>query len=348
MPRQCGRQSGESASARGSRREKILRKSESQLARRGVSVQGGDEDALSGGADEAEDQPVDDRDPEAHDQADHTTEEEPQEGREERREREQHDDPAEREVSARRLAPCLSQQRSASLHRSPRSDLLEDQDRDDEVRDDSPGRAEGSRDDPSQETESLGDRAQDEADRRGHQSPSGDAPDVLSRDLQAVGDRRVAAVQSNHGGAHHGGVEVDRDEERDEVDDREAQVEQPESEHIRGSGEEEDRDEERDPDGTGDQEREEREEDQPLLLAKDAEADLRELPTDPQTLEESRLARCRRIRPGRDGRRGSPHGNRSLMPPLHLNPPAESPPGEPGRGGEGARRVTLRPGASTA
>src|SRR5438093_3426071 len=104
MPRQCGRRSGESASARVSRREKIFRKSESKLARRGVSVQGGDEDALSGGADEAEDQPVDDRDPETHNQTNHTSEEEPQEGREERREREQHDDPAEREVSARGLA----------------------------------------------------------------------------------------------------------------------------------------------------------------------------------------------------------------------------------------------------
>src|SRR5207247_11234728 len=95
MPRQCGRQSGESASARGSRREKILRKSESQLARRGVSVQGGDEDALSGGADEAEDQPIDDRDPEAHDQADHTTEEEPQDGSETRRERDEAQGPGE-------------------------------------------------------------------------------------------------------------------------------------------------------------------------------------------------------------------------------------------------------------
>src|SRR5437667_12446784 len=115
MPRQCGRQSGESASARGSRREKILRKSESQLARRGVSVEGGDEDALSGAADEAEDQAIDDRDPEADDQADHTTEEEPQEGPEKRREREQHDDAAEREVSGRRLAPRLPTRRAPSL-----------------------------------------------------------------------------------------------------------------------------------------------------------------------------------------------------------------------------------------
>src|SRR5206468_7372855 len=151
----------------------------SQLARRGVSIQGGDEDALSGGADEAEDQPVDDRNPEAHDQADHTTEEEPQEGREERREREQRDDPAEREVSARRLAPCLSQQRSASLHRSPRPDLLEDQDRDDEAGDDAPRRAQRPRNDPPEETESLGDRAHDAADRRASQSPHGDALDAL-------------------------------------------------------------------------------------------------------------------------------------------------------------------------
>src|SRR2546428_668771 len=97
--------------------------------------------ALSGGADEAEDQPVDDRDPEPHDQADHATEEESKEGREKRREREQHDDPAEREVSARGFAPCLAQERSASLHRRPRPNLLEDQHRDDEVRDDAPRRA---------------------------------------------------------------------------------------------------------------------------------------------------------------------------------------------------------------
>src|SRR5437667_12696855 len=139
--RLCGRRSGESTGARVARREKVLRKSESQLPCRSVSVQGGDEDALSGGPDEAEDEPVDDRDPEAHNQTNHTSEEEPQEGREERREREQHNDPAEREVSARGLAPRLPQQRSASLHRSPRPDFLEDQDRDDEVRDDAPGRA---------------------------------------------------------------------------------------------------------------------------------------------------------------------------------------------------------------
>src|SRR5438552_14534027 len=120
MPRQCGRRSGESASARGSRRKKILRKSESQLSRRGVSVQGGDEDALSSGADQTQDQPIDDREPEADRETNDSAEGEPDQRRQQSGEREQHDDRSQREVSARRLAPRLSQQRSAPLHRSPR------------------------------------------------------------------------------------------------------------------------------------------------------------------------------------------------------------------------------------
>src|SRR5207245_3160357 len=182
---------------------------------------------LSRRPDEAEDQTGDDRDPEAHGKTDHTAKEDPQEGCEERREREQHDDRAEREISARGLAPGLSQQRSAPLHRSPRPDLLEDQDRDDELRDDPPRRSEGPRDDPPEETESLGDRPQDEPDRRGHQPPPSDAVDLRPRDLQAIRDRRVAATEPNHGGAHHRGVEINRDEKRDEIEEREGHGEEP-------------------------------------------------------------------------------------------------------------------------
>src|SRR2546425_8326792 len=50
--------------------EQILRISEAELAGRCVSVQGRDEDALRRGADEAQDEPVYDRDPEAHREAD--------------------------------------------------------------------------------------------------------------------------------------------------------------------------------------------------------------------------------------------------------------------------------------
>src|SRR5439155_11525823 len=171
----------------------------------------------------------------------------------------------------------------------PWPDLHEDQHRYDEVGNDAARGAESSRDDPPEETESLGDRPQDEADRRGHQGPPGDALDVLPRDLQAVRDRRVAAIEANHCGAHHRGVEINRDEERDEVDDREAHVEEPISEHVRGSREEEDCDKEQDPDGTADQERQERKEDEPFLLTKDSEADLGESPADAQTVEESKL-----------------------------------------------------------
>src|SRR3989442_1658963 len=118
---------------------------------------------------------------------------------------------------------------------------------------------------------------------------------------------RPAAIEPDHCGAHHRGVEINRNEERDEVDDREAHVEEPISEHVRGRREEEDRDEEEDPHRAGDQEREERQKDESLLLAKDAKADLRELPPDPQPLQESKLSRCRRIRRGGNRRRRSPH-----------------------------------------
>src|SRR3989449_1694552 len=314
-----------SADTRGARREEVLRKPESELAGRRVPVQRRHQDALSRGADETEDEPVDDRDPEADRKTDHAAEGEPEEGHEQRREREQHDDPAEREVSTRCFAPRLSQEGSASLHGSPRPDLLEDQHRDDEVRDDAPGGAEGSRDNPSDETEPFGDRPQDQSDRGGHQRPTGDPANVLPRDFQAIRDRRVAAVQSNHRRAHHGGIEVDRHEERDEVDDRESDVEEPESEHVRGSGKEEDGDEKQNPDGAGNQQGEEREEDESLLLAQDAEAHFGELPADPKALEETELSRRGRIRRGRDRRRGGPHGNRAPMRPPPLEPSAGLP-----------------------
>src|SRR6058998_1832220 len=94
---------------------------------------------------------------------------------------------------------------------------------DDEVCDDAPGGAEGSRDNPSDGTEPFGDRPQDQSDRGGHQRPTGDPANVLSRDLQAIRNRGVATVQSDHRRAHHGGIEVDRHEERHEVDDGQSQ-----------------------------------------------------------------------------------------------------------------------------
>src|SRR5207244_10812480 len=105
----------EAPKARIARREKSLRKSESRFSRRGVSVQGGDEDALSSGADQTQNQPIDDRDPEADRETNDSAEGEPDQRRQQSREREQDDDHSQREVSARGLAPRLSQQRSAPL-----------------------------------------------------------------------------------------------------------------------------------------------------------------------------------------------------------------------------------------
>src|SRR5437870_7661444 len=149
-----------SAGTRGARREEVLRKPESELAGRRVPVQRRHQDTLSRGADETEDEPVDDRDPEADHETDHTADGEPEEGHEQRGEREQHDDPAERKVSAGCLAPGLTQEGSATLHGRPGPDLLEDQHRDDEVCDDAPGGAEASGDIPSDKTEPLGNRSQ--------------------------------------------------------------------------------------------------------------------------------------------------------------------------------------------
>src|SRR5207245_9595360 len=134
--------------------------------------------------------------------------------------------------------------------------------------------------------------------------------DVCPRDLPTIGALRDPAVQANHRRTHHRGVEVNRNEEGDEVHDREADVEEPEPEDVRGRGEEQDRDEEAKPDGPRDQEGQEWQEDEPFLLAKDAEADLRELPADAKAFEEAELPRDGGIRCRRYRRGGRPHRNR--------------------------------------
>src|SRR5436853_4756612 len=227
-------------------------KSEPQLARRCVSIERGYQDALGCRAQQTEDEPVNDRDrapnQEAYNPADRHAAKEKQEARQ----REQEKDRPEAEVSAHGLAPRLPKERAAPLDRGPRSDLLEDQDRDDEIRDDAPGRTRESRDDAADDPGAFRDRAQDQSDGRAEEGPTRDATEVLVRDLQPVRDRRVPAVQADHRGPHDGRVEVDRNEERDEVHDREARVEKDAPEWVRRSGsEEEDPDEEEDPRDAG-------------------------------------------------------------------------------------------------
>src|SRR5205823_14095871 len=161
------------------------------------------------------------------------------------------------------------------------------------VRRDVPGGARDPRDDATDPLETLGDRAEDQPDRRAHERPSRDATDILAGRLQSIPDGRIASVQADHRGADDGGVEVDRNEEREEVDDREADIEGPTPGRVRRGHEEEDRPEEMSPYGAGDQEGEKRKEDEPFLLAQDAEAHLREGPPDPEPLEEAELPRGR-------------------------------------------------------
>src|SRR5438132_11145212 len=200
----------QSSNGRAARREHILREPESELARGRVPIQRGIEDALCGRTEKPEDQPIDgcNRDPydEADDAAGETThdeEQDPGQG-------EQDEDRAEREIPARGLAPRLPKEGPAPLDGRPRSDLLEDQDRDDEIGGDAPSDAREPGDDAPDEAEAFGDGPEDQSDGRAHERPSRDPLQVLIRNFQAVRDRRVPAVQSDHRGAHEGRVQVDR------------------------------------------------------------------------------------------------------------------------------------------
>src|SRR5207249_4997770 len=192
----------------------------------------------------------------------------------------------------------------------------EDQDRDDEIRDNAPCRTRESREDAPDDPGPFRDRAQDQSDGRAEEGPTRDPTEVLVRDFQPVRDRRVPAVQADHGGPHDGGVEVDGNEERDEVHDREARVEEHAPEGVRRvRDEEEDPEEEEDPRDAGREQGEEREEDEALFPPEDAQADLRQLPADAQPFEETESPRSRGKRPEsgrrRDGRRRRPHGDRA-------------------------------------
>src|SRR5205823_5256358 len=120
--------------------------------------------------------------------------------------------------------------------------FLEDQDRDHEIRDDAPGRTRESGDDAPDDPGAFRDRAQDQSDGRAEEGPTRDATEVLVRDLQPVRDRRVPAIQADLRSPHDGRVEVDRNEERDEVHDREARVEKDAPEWVRRSGSKEEED----------------------------------------------------------------------------------------------------------
>src|SRR5207253_6105933 len=105
-------------------------------------------------------------------------------------------------------------------------------------------------------------------------------------------------------------------EERDEVHDREARIEEHAPEGVRRvRDEEEDPEEEEDPRDAGREQGEEREEDEALFPPEDAQADLRQLPADAQPFVETESPRSRGKRPEsgrrRDGRRRRPHGDRA-------------------------------------
>src|SRR2546427_3651 len=206
-------------------REHAFGKSEAQLSRGRIPVQGGHEDALCRGSEKAEDEPVDrgDRHPndETNDSADQGADHEERDAGK----GQQDEDRGEGEVSTRRLAPGLPEKRAAPLHSGPRTDLLEDQDRDDEIRHDAPGGPREPGDDPPDESEPLCERPQDQSDRRAHEGPARDPFPVLPRNAQAVRDRRVSTVQAEHGGAHHRRGEVNRDEEGKGIDELRADVE---------------------------------------------------------------------------------------------------------------------------
>src|SRR5205809_6349352 len=201
-------------------------KSETQLARRCVSIERGYQDALGCRAQQTEDEPINDRDRAPNQEADNPADRHAAKEEQEARQREQEKDRPEAEVSAHSFAPRLPKEGAAPLDRGPRSDLLEDQDRDDEIRDNAPGRARDSRDDAPDDPGAVRNRSQDQSDGRAEESPTRDATEVLVRDFQPVRDRRVPAVQADHGGPRGGGVAVDGNEERDELHDREARVEE--------------------------------------------------------------------------------------------------------------------------
>src|SRR2546425_8245420 len=291
-----------SSSGRTARREHILREPESELARGRVPIQRGHEDALCGRPEEPEDQPIDGSNRDPYDEADDATDQTAHDEEQDPRQCEQDEDHPECEVSTRGLAPRLPKQGPAPLDGRPRSGLLEDQDRDDEIGRDAPSDTREPGDDASDDAETFGDGPEDQSDGRAHERPSRDPLQVLIRDFQAVRNRRVSAVQSDHGGAHDRRVEVDRHEERDVVHYREADVEEPIPEWIRRSrGEEEDRDQEDEPGRARQEQRQERQDDKAFLLPQDPEADLRQLPANAEAFEKSELARRHgeRTRPSR-------------------------------------------------
>src|SRR2546426_2783589 len=232
----------QSSSGRTARREHILREPESELARGRIPIQRSHEDALCGRPEEPEDEPINGCNRDPHNEADDATDQTAHDEEQDPRQGEQDEDRAEREIPARGLSPCLPKEGPAPLDGRPRSDRLEDQDGDDEIGGDPPGDTREPSDDASDDAEAFGDGPEDQSDGRAHERPSRDPLQVLIRDFQAVRNRRVSAVQSDHGGSHYRSVKVDRHEERDVVHYREADVEEPIPEWIRRSrGEEEDR-----------------------------------------------------------------------------------------------------------
>src|SRR5204863_307957 len=197
-------------------------KSEPQLARRCVSIERGYQDALGCRAQQTEDEPVNDRDrapnQEAYNPADRHAAKEKQEARQ----REQEKDRPEAEVSAHGLAPRLPKERAAPLDRGPRSDLLEDQDRDDEIRDDAPGRTRESRDDaqPLEETEtprSRGKRPESGRRRDGRRRrPHGDRAPIWSGLHQPTGGT-PRSRKNDCVGSHVGATQMDLDSSQEKL-----------------------------------------------------------------------------------------------------------------------------------
>src|SRR5438046_9773185 len=184
----------QSSSGRTARREHTFREPESELARGRVPIQGGHEDALRGGPEEPEDEPIDDGHRAPDDEADDATSETAHDEEQDPGQGEQDEDRAEREIPARGLAPCLPEEGPAPLDGRPPSDLLEQPAGSEEIGGDPPSDAREPGDDASDDDEAFGAGPADQSDGRAHERPTRDPLQVRIRNFQAVRARPVSAV----------------------------------------------------------------------------------------------------------------------------------------------------------
>lgn len=182
----------------------------------GVAVEGGDEDALRGGADDAETEPIKERDAEADEHSCRAVTR-PDDGKNQRGQAEQHEDQAEAKAADELFAPGFFEELGGFVKRFDGAHILGGDERHNKEASERPEDADDAGDDAADYAGALLDRAQDHANGGAEQRPLKDTPLAVPRGLEAVIDCGMASGEAIGGDADERDVEKNHDAVGDQV-----------------------------------------------------------------------------------------------------------------------------------